>query len=177
MRRPFVALALAFVLAGTVSCRTSSSPPAPPAHAAGPPPSPPAASAGPAVRTSKEDCEELMNVVLPFAQKMLKEKHEFFPFGAAMAPSGRINGTMAAAGHKPDVDQLISVLELGLRQGASEGKYKATAVVVDMVVIPPGKSAKQDGVAVRLDHRDGYSVIVGFPYSFSDAGELVMEPP
>ena len=119
-----------------------------------------------------------MNLVVPFAQMMLKERRAFAPFGAAMAPSGQIAGAMGRSGdEKPDVNQLISLLELGFHQGASEGKYKATAIVVDMVVIPPGKSAKQDGVAVRLDHRDGYSVIVGFPYWFSDKGELVMEPP
>lgn len=119
-----------------------------------------------------------MNLVVTFAQKMLKERHAFAPFGAAMAPSGQIEGAMSGTGQeKPDVNQLISLLELGFHQGASEGKYKATAIVVDMVVIPPGKSARQDGVAVRLDHREGYSVIVGFPYSFSDKGELVMEPP
>jgi len=109
---------------------------------------------------------------------MLEEHHTFYPFGAAMKPSGEIEGAMGSTGEeKPDVNQLASLLELGFRQGASAGKYKATALAVDMVLIPPGKSAKQDGIAVRLDHRDGYSVIVGFPYSFSDKGELMMEPP
>jgi hypothetical protein len=78
---------------------------------------------------------------------------------------------------KADANQMIFLLELGFRQGASEGKYKATAMVIDMVVVPPGKSARQDGVAVRLDHRDGYSVVIAFPYSFSGTGELLMEPP
>ena len=171
--------AASIFLAASVSCGTAA-PPAPSAAApvARKPPAPPAAVGSPVTKTPREDCEELMNLVVPFAQKMLQERRAFAPFGATMAPSGQIAGAMGdTAGEKPDVNQLISLLELGFHQGASEGKYKATAIVVDMVIIPPGKSAKQDGVAVRLDHRDGYSVIVGFPYSFSDKGELVMEPP
>jgi hypothetical protein len=170
--------AASMILAASVSCRTAAPAASPPPRVASKPPAPPTAGVGPVTRTPKEDCEELMNLVVPFAQKMLQERRAFAPFGAAMAPSGQIAGAMGGAGdEKPDVNQLISLLELGFHQGASEGKYKATAIVVDMVVIPPGKSAKQDGVAVRLDHREGYSVIVGFPYSFSDKGELVMEPP
>lgn len=170
--------AASIVLAASVSCGTAAPPPSAPAHVASTPPAPPTTGAAAVTRTPKEDCEELMNLVVPFAQKMLQERRAFAPFGATMAPSGQIAGAMAGAGdEKPDVNQLISVLELGFHQGASEGKYKATAIVVDMVIIPPGKSAKQDGVAVRLDHREGYSVIVGFPYSFTDKGELVMETP
>jgi hypothetical protein len=169
--------AASMVLTASISCATTAPAPTPPAHVASTPPAPPAGS-GAVTKTPKDECEELMNLVVPFAQRMLKDRHAFAPFGATMAPSGQINGAMAGPGaEKPDVDLLISLLELGFHQGAREGKYKATAIVVDMVVIPPGKSAKQDGVAVRLDHRDGYSVIVGFPYSFSNDGELVMEPP
>ena len=172
-----VVAASSLIAAASIACRTAP-PPTSPAHAASTPAAPPAASPATVTRTPQEECEELMNLVVPFAQTMLKERHAFAPFGATMAPSGQINGAMSrTADEKPDVNQLISLLELGFHQGATAGKYKATAIVVDMVVIPPGKSAKQDGVAVRLDHRDGYSVIVGFPYSFSDKGELVMEPP
>jgi hypothetical protein len=160
-------------LAALASCRTAAPKPNPPA-----PTKPVAQAAAPAAaRTPKEDCEELMNFVMPFAQKMLKKQRSFIPFAATMAPDGRIDGSMALTKDSSDVNELISMLELGLRQGASEGKYKATALVVDMVIVPPGKTAKQDGVAVRLDHRDGYSVIVGFPYSFSNTGELVVEAP
>jgi hypothetical protein len=39
---------------------------------------------------AKADCEELMNAVLPFAEKMLGEQGEFFPYGGAMRPNGEI---------------------------------------------------------------------------------------
>ena len=173
--------ALPFVAVASLSCQATAPAPSPPAHVASKPPAPvapPASASGAVIRTPQEDCEELMNLVVPFAAKMLKDRHAFVPFGATMAPSGQIDGALSSTGDaKPDVDQLITLLELGFHRGAREGKYKATAIVVDMVIVAPGKSIQQDGVAVRLDHRDGYSVIVGFPYSFSDKGELLMEPP
>jgi hypothetical protein len=166
----------AIVIMSSLSCQASAPVPRPPAQVASKAPAPPATAA--VTRTPQEDCEELMNLVVPFAARMLKDRHAFVPFGATMAPSGQIDGALSSTGDaKPDVDQLISLLELGFHRGATEGKYKATAIVVDMVIVAPGKSTQQDGVAVRLDHRDGYSVIVGFPYSFSETGELLMEPP
>jgi hypothetical protein len=170
-------VALAAVSMSAASCRTTAPAKPPvqlPARAAVPRPAP----KDPATRTPKEDCEALLNFVVPFAKEMLQKKRAFYPFAATVAPDGVIDGMMAGTGDAhPDVNQLIFMLDLGLRQGAGEGKYKATAMVIDMIVVPPGKTAKQDGVAVRIDHRDGTSIVVGLPYTFSSAGELVMETP
>jgi hypothetical protein len=95
-----------------------------------------------------------------------------------MDPDGQISLTGAMTGDKqPNPAELIAALEQSFRDGARSGAYRATVLVVDMVVIPPGKTAKQDGIALRFDHRLGYSVIIGIPYSFSDKGELVLEEP
>jgi hypothetical protein len=48
---------------------------------------------------------------------------------------------------------------------------------VDVLMVPPGRTKKQDAVEVRLDHRDNYSMRVLFPYAVSDAGELTVEGP
>src|SRR5438034_1717468 len=42
------------------------------------------------VPTAKSQCEELLNVVLPFAEKMLAAHGEFYPFGASMTLDGQI---------------------------------------------------------------------------------------
>jgi hypothetical protein len=43
--------------------------------------------------------------------------------------------------------------------------------------IAPGATVKQDAIAVNLDHRGDYSVVVMFPYVFSSSGELVVSAP
>jgi hypothetical protein len=128
--------------------------------------------------TPKEDCEQLMSAVVPFAEEMLARHHEFYPFGGTMALSGEIAHTGGWTGEEhPPSAEIIALLEGGFRDGAARGEYKATALVVDVRTIPPGKSEKQDAIAVRLDHRDGYSVQVLFPYSYSSSGELLVEDP
>jgi hypothetical protein len=129
-------------------------------------------------KAPKEDCEELMNAVLPFAQEMLSKHREFYPFGGAMSPSGEITQIGGWTGDEhPPSSELIKLLEDGFREGAQQRKYKATALVVDVRAIPPGKFVKQDAIAVRLDHRDSYSAQVVFPYSFGPSGDLRLEEP
>ncbi len=126
----------------------------------------------------KSECEELLNAVLPFAEEMLSKHHEFFPFGGTMSADGEIAHTAGWTGdEQPASTEVIELLERGFRAGAQRGEYKATALVFDIRTIPPGKEEKQDAIAVALDHRDDYSVVVIFPYSFTSGGELAIEDP
>jgi hypothetical protein len=119
-----------------------------------------------------------MSSVVPFAEEMLARHREFYPFGGTMSASGEIAHMGGWTGDEhPPSEEIVALLEDGFREGAVQGRYKATALVVDVLVIPPGKSVKQDAIAVRLDHRDSYSVQVLFPYSFSSSGELLVEDP
>jgi hypothetical protein len=133
---------------------------------------------GDVTQTAKQDCEDLMNAVLPFAEELLGRYREFHPFGGTMATSGEISHVGGWTGDEhPPASEVIALLESGFRQGAARGEYRATALVVDIRTIPPGRSGKQDAVAVRLDHRDAYSVQVILPYSFGPSGDLLLEEP
>jgi hypothetical protein len=128
--------------------------------------------------TPKEECEALMNALVPFAQQMLSKHHEFYPFGGTMSVDGKIAQSASTTGEEHPASQpLIDLLEEGFRDGAKRHLYKATAIVVDVRTLPPGKKEKQDAVEVRLDHVSGYSARVLFPYAFSPKGDLVFEPP
>lgn len=132
----------------------------------------------PVMKSAKEECEDLMNSAVPFARQMLAQHREFFPYGEAMTADGQIVAIAGDTGEEHPASQaVIDVLEKGFQEGARVGRYKATALVVDMRVVPPGKDVKQDAIAVRLDHRDGYSVVVVFPYSIAAGGEVTTEPP
>ena len=41
--------------------------------------------------TPKEECEELLNALLPFAANQLKKHGEFYPFGAVLTNDGEIS--------------------------------------------------------------------------------------
>lgn len=122
----------------------------------------------------KADCEALMNSVLPFAEQMLTTHGEFIPFGGAMRPDGQLVSIAGYDGneHPKSVD-VISLMKDGLIAAARKGEYKATAIIYDVRVKLPSAEEKSDAIAVSLNHRDNYSVIVLFPYKI-DNGKLIL---
>src|SRR5580698_9719074 len=127
-------------------------------------------------RNPKDECDLLVNVVVPFARQMLSQHHGFFPFGATLSPSGAVSRTEAPEGDEPP-RELIAFIEQGFIDGAQQGLYKATALALDVKTVPPGMKDKRNAVEVRLDHRNGYSARVVFPYSYSLSGELTFDSP
>ncbi len=126
----------------------------------------------------KSECEEVLNVVLPFTGDMLAKHREFFPFGGTMSVDGEITHTGAwTGGENPPSADVLELLENGLCAGAKRGEYKATALVYGIRTIPPGDEEERDAIAVALDHRDDYSGVVIFPYAFTSDGGLLIESP
>lgn len=126
---------------------------------------------------AKLDAEELMNEVLPFAEKMLIQRGEFFPFGGAMKPNGEIVSIAGYDGReKPPSQDIIDLLVKEFRKDVQAGLYKATAIVYDVRVSRSGKTDKSDAIAIALNHRDQYSRVVLFPYSLED-GNIILDDP
>jgi len=127
--------------------------------------------------TPKDDCEKLMTATLPFAQKMLRQHGEFFPYGGALDKRGAVVAVGATDGREqPHSADIIRLLKDSFVQGAKAGKYRATALIYDVRVTLPSTGQKSDAIAVALDHRDHYSVVVMFPYQFT-GGELTIGSP
>ena len=122
-----------------------------------------------AVTTPKSQCEDLLNVVLPQAEKLLAAHAEFFPFGASMKPDGQIALAAAYDGReRPPSQPIIDLLHDGFHRDAIAGSIIASATVYDVRVVPPGETSKTDAIEIELDHRDNYSTIVFFPYAIRD---------
>jgi hypothetical protein len=120
--------------------------------------------------SAKADCEELMNALMPVAEKMLRKHGEFYPYGGAMLTDGEIVHVAGYDGreHPPSAD-LISLIKWAFVEGAKDLRYKATALVYD-VRITLDDGHKSDAINVSLDHRDDYSVVVLFPYVLKKRG-------
>ncbi len=118
-----------------------------------------------------------MNSLLPFAREMLSQYGEFFPFGGAMQTSGKIEHIGGYEGNeRPASLELIRIIKQGFILGAQAGNYKATALVYDVRVILPSTGEKSDAIAVSLNHKDDYSIIVLLPYKLNGR-ELVVGVP
>jgi hypothetical protein len=122
------------------------------------------------------ECEYLMMHLKVRENEILTAHAEFLPMGSAMSPSGEVFDVSGITESGPQTEaNTLAVLEERLRQGAKEGRYKATALAVRIRVVPQGQSATQDAIAYRWDHRDGYSKILVFPYYFLPNGSLRLE--
>jgi hypothetical protein len=116
--------------------------------------------------SAKEDCEKLMNELLPLAERMLSEFKEFYPYGAYMKPSGEIVhvGAQDEETEHPKARDLLYVLRSSFLDLAASGACRATAIVADIVVTPPAELTKSDAIQISLEHAEGYSAEVFVPY-------------
>ena len=92
------------------------------------------------------DLDQLLNVALEFAQKMLKQHREFFPFGASMALDGKITMDGATTGKKkPPSQELLDLLSESYTKRANAGELRAAAVCADVRVrlLPPRQRRTQ----------------------------------
>ena len=121
------------------------------------------------VLSPKQECEKLMNSVLPFAEQMLKKEGEFFPFGGALKNTGEIASIAGYDGreHPPSMD-IIKLLKQGFVASAKTGDYTATALVYDVRILVPKTGKKSAAIAVSLNHKSKYSVIVYYPYELKE---------
>ena len=129
----------------------------------------------------KADCEVVINFGLPLVEELLKRHGEFLPFGAAMRPNGEIVCLGAYDGRQVpslagSLPEMIRSLKGALIDGARRQEYMATALFYEVGFTLPSSSERRDAVAVSLNHRDGYSVIVLLPYKI-DEGNIVYDTP
>src|SRR5262245_16023188 len=101
------------------------------------------------------DYDDLLNALIPFAQDMLKKHGEFFPFGAAVNSEGEIELAQADDGtEQPESTELIDMLQQGFREEAERGAIRASAICMDVRIVPPGETEKSDAISLHLEHRD-----------------------
>ncbi|MCX6930227.1 MAG: hypothetical protein NT154_44505 [Verrucomicrobia bacterium] len=119
-------------------------------------------------KTQKAELEKLLQAALPFAEQMLAKHGEFFPYGATMNAEGKITSIAGYTGNEhPQTTAVIDLLKQACRRDGEIGKIIACALAYDIRTIPPGETEKTDAVAVDLDHRDGISAVMVYPYKIA----------
>lgn len=114
--------------------------------------------------TPKEQCEILLDKLLPFAEQQMKKYREFYPFAAVLLEDNSVELTASYDGNEhPESKAVLEDLRQIHKKLAGEGKIKASGIVWNAgMATPDGKST--DAIIVSLEHKDDYSVIVGEPY-------------
>lgn len=131
---------------------------------------------GQTVKSARAEAEDLLNAALPFAERMLSEHGEFFPYAEALGYDGKFVSVGGNDGReRPRSNDVIQLLKSGLKAGAKSGKYKATALVYDVRIVHPSTGKKSDAIAVSINHRDKYSALLFFPYRLEGQRVVVGE--
>lgn len=111
--------------------------------------------------TPKEECEKLLNILLPFAHDQLKKHGEFYPFGAVLLNSDEISLTSVYGGEEhPDSTRMINQLTKAHNEQALGKEIKASGICWN-VRVSLENGVQSDAVIVSLEHTDNYSVIIG----------------
>lgn len=107
---------------------------------------------------AQDDLDELLDVVLTFADEQVARGGGLAPFGATVDTDGA--AAMAAADPtSADARTALAVLRDGFRSQA--GVLRAVAVVATV------RTGDSDAVRVELEHREGTCLVVLQPYSRS----------
>jgi hypothetical protein len=118
-----------------------------------------------------DEIQELLNFLLPYAEQMLNQHGEFYPYAAALDSDGELNAVGAdVEDDTPDVGELLLALHQGLREQAAEGAIRASGIAADVTLTDPDSGETTDAVQVELDHADADAVDIFVPYQTGGQG-------
>jgi len=118
-----------------------------------------------------DEIQELLNFLLPYAEQMLNQHGEFYPYAAALDSDGELNAVGTDLDDEtPDVGELLLALHQGLREQAAEGAIRASGIAADVTLTDPDSGETTDAVQVELDHADADAVDIFVPYETEAEG-------
>jgi hypothetical protein len=118
-----------------------------------------------------DEIQELLNFLLPYAERMLNEHGEFYPYAAALDSEGELGAVGAELDDgSPDVGDVLLALHEGLRKRAAEGAIRASGIAADVTLTDPESGETTDAVQVELDHANADPVDVFVPYETEPDG-------
>ena len=125
---------------------------------------------------SSNDYKQLKEFLFPFAQKMLKEHDEFFPFAAAVEKSGKLVGVNASEGteHPNSTDVANMLLALWTTEVAPE--HRSFGICMD-IRFPISANEKSDALKIMLRSRTERARDVIVPYHKEAGGSYVFLGP
>ncbi len=113
----------------------------------------------------------MLAFLVEFAQRMLGQEGQFYPYAAGMSPTGEMTIVRVGPEHpNPSNEELVGILFSELTRQASAGMIKVAGICTDVRMVPPNQDEMTDAICVELEHRDGAAVDAFLPYEMSDTG-------
>jgi hypothetical protein len=118
----------------------------------------------------RDEIEQLLRYLLPFAEESLNKDGEFRPYAAMVAADGSLKSVASEEGEEPDEGELLLALHTELREHATGGAIRASGIAADVTLTDPDSGEETDAVQLELDHVDTDAVDVYVPYTSGDDG-------
>jgi hypothetical protein len=117
--------------------------------------------------------ENLMQRIVPIAERILEKEGTFVPYGAALSKEEEVE----LAGGDPDREyrssgEVIEAVLEQLRAFAADGRHVAVAMVLDVRVTPPQNEEETDAIRVFLEHETGLNIEAFIPYVKKDGAAV-----
>ncbi|MES2734524.1 MAG: hypothetical protein V4714_22440, partial [Bacteroidota bacterium] len=118
--------------------------------------------------------QRLLDQGLPFAEQLLSEYGEYYPFAFAIDPDDLIVSVGVHTGDDhPASTTVIQDLKAALKQGALNGDYQTIALFYDVRVMDPNTQVKTDAVAVFVEHQIGTTAYDFYhPYQMTNSKKV-----
>jgi hypothetical protein len=121
--------------------------------------------------TATEEIQELLNFLLPHAERLLNQHGEFYPYAAAVDSDGDLAPVPPLVEtDDPDVGDILVALHAELRDQAADGSIRASGIAADVTLTDPDSGETTDAVQVELDHADSDAVDIYVPYETKPDG-------
>lgn len=113
---------------------------------------------------------ELLSYCIDFAKAMLSDSGDFYPFGAAIAPSGQVKAVGGYDGKEhPAPHDIYRLLGESFLIGAREGELCAVALAANVNIPSEFNPPTSDGLRVHLECL-GFSRFIYVPYALERKG-------
>ena len=118
---------------------------------------------------AEKDLQRVLKVAQQAAEAGLAERPAMVPFAITMDQDGRTRQICTDQDHDSGslIDQ-IEHLRQRLKDTASDGALRASAIGYIASVLDCESGRMQDAVAINLSHRDDLSTVIYFPFDRTD---------
>ncbi len=117
-----------------------------------------------------EKLHQLLTYCIEFAEMMLKDSGEFYPFGAVLDPEHEIRAVGADIGNEhPSPGELYQFLGNAFIQQAKSGEISAAAIACNVNIPEEYEPPVRDGVRVHIEC-DGFSRYLYVPFIIESKG-------
>ncbi len=113
----------------------------------------------------KFDYEELLKVLLPLMEQIIKSEPAVIPVGVSMALDGKCSMTAGYTGEGVvNLDEVETLVLASFRSLASKGQLRASALGYSCSIMSPKLGGKTPVLAVKFEHVEGPPETLYRPY-------------